>query len=348
MSTAVASAAGKSPTRPFSNTGERVSTIGYGAMGLAAFYGKPKSQSECDAVFERLLQLGVTFWDTSDIYTSRPSLGQGEEQLGSWFKSAGKRDQVFLATKWGFALDGQGNRSQHGEYDYAISACEASLKRLNTDKIDLYYHHRPAPGQIEDSARAMRDLKQRGSIRYVGVSEYNLDQLKQFNDIVHIDAFQIELSPWTPQPLFNGLVDWCTANKTQIVPYSPLGRGFLTGKYQKPSDLFSEGDFRSANARYTEEAFAHNMKLVDQIRAIAAQKGANVTPGQISLAWLLAHGDNITPIPGSTQIANIEENANAAAIQLTRDEVASIDKLVQEFKTLGERYPASYQATLAF
>ncbi|PWN95988.1 Aldo/keto reductase [Tilletiopsis washingtonensis] len=333
------------PQRPFGKTGAKVSAIGYGAMGLSAFYGKPKSQQECDVVFDRLVQLGINFWDTSDIYTSTSKLGENEERIGTWFASSGKRDSVFLCTKWAFTLGEDGSRGQRGDAEYAQQACDASLKRLQTDRIDLYYHHRPMKGQISDSARGMKACQDAGKIRFVGVSEYSLEQLKEFNEICHIDAYQIEISPWTPQPLTNGLVEWCVANGTAIVPYSPLGRGFLTGKFSSPKD-FEEGDFRGQNARFAEDAFEHNLKLVDSIKSIASKKGA--TPGQISLAWLLAKEPTIIPIPGSTKVANIEENAKAAEIKLSAEEVASIDKLVHEFKCVGERYPEAFKGSLAF
>jgi len=337
------------PLRTFAKTSDKISAVGYGAMSLAAFYGNVSSQEECNKVFDKLVELGVNFWDTSDIYSTRKSLGENEEQIGSWFKSSGNRDKVFLCTKWGFTLSPTGERGQKGDEVYVQGACADSLKRLQTDRIDLYYHHRPStkPEEIASAARGMKKLKDEGKIRYVGVSEYNLAQLKEFNEICHIDAYQIEISLATPEPLFNGLVDWCINNGTEIVPYSPMSRGLLSGAYKKREELFNgQDDFRAHNARFTEEAWEHNQKLVHSCQEIASKHSASV--GQIAIAWLLAQSDMIVPIPGSTKVANIEENVKAANVKLDKTDLEELNKLVKEFKVLGERYPEAYKATLAF
>ncbi|KAK0522806.1 hypothetical protein OC842_006356 [Tilletia horrida] len=322
------------PQREFGNTGLTLPAIGYGAMGLAAIYGPHKTQEVADACFAELLKQGVQMVDTSDSYTdfSMGKLGTGEEQIASFLKrNPGARERFFIATKFGFTLD----FSVRGDRDYVLQACQASLDRLGIDQIDLYYHHRPSPTDVAETAAALKELKESGKIKYIGVSEYTLEQLKRANEVVHIDAYQIEFSPFTPEILENGLADWCEKNGTAIVAYSPLGRGMLARSVSKPEDLHDH-DFRKSTERWTAENFKKNLELVDTLEQFGKKKG--YTSGQIALAWVLSKGKTIIPIPGSTRPERIAENVASAKIQLTGEELEKINQIIASFKTSGARY----------
>lgn len=337
------------PKREFAKTGEQVGSIGFGAMGLAAFYGEPVSQSQVDAVLSRCLTDGVNFWDTSDIYSPLKlnKLGYNENQIGTFFKNnPGSREKVFLCTKFIIKINEKGERTMDGSKEWCHQACNDSLQRLGVDKIDLYYAHRADPNvDVTVTAAALKELKDQGKIRYVGVSEYNLQQLEAANKIVHIDALQIELSPWTPEVLSNGILDWCVKNNTALVAYSPLGRGFLTGQYKSVED-FDEGNFRRFNPRFTGENFNKNLELVKDIQKIAEKK--NATPGQIALAWVLSKSPAIIPIPGTTKEKNLIDNNKAAHIQLSKEEIAEIDGVINSFKVSGDRYDPQFMKNVAF
>ncbi|ETS62069.1 hypothetical protein PaG_03627 [Moesziomyces aphidis] len=336
------------PTREFGKTGEKVGCIGYGAMGLAAFYGEPVDQPTVNEVLSRCLEDGATFWDTSDVYSPMSSgkLGYNEGQIGEFFRThPGSREKVFLCTKFIINLK-DGKMELNGSREWCHQACSDSLARLGVDQIDLYYAHRPDPNTpVTTTVAAMKELKDAGKIRYIGVSEYNLEQLKAANEVVHIDALQIELSPWTPDVLTNGILDWCVRNNTALVAYSPLGRGFLTGQYKSVED-FEENDFRRYNPRFTGDNFAKNLELVDDIRKIASRK--NATPGQIALAWLLQKSDAIIPIPGTKKEKYLIENNKAANVTLDKSEVDEIDAIINSFKVSGTRYGPEMMATVAF
>lgn len=337
------------PTREFGKTGEKVGCIGYGAMGLAAFYGEPVPQSQVDAILDRCLADGVTFWDTADMYSPVGSgkLGYNEEQIGAYFKShPGARERVFLATKFINRVTETGERFMDGSPAWCKQACADSLRRLGVDHIDLYYAHRPDPNvPVTETVQAMKELKDEGKIRYIGVSEYNLEQLDAANKVAHIDAVQIEISPWTPEALTNGILAWCEKNNTALVAYSPLGRGFLTGQYKSVDD-FEQGDFRRFNPRFQGDNFAKNLELVDDIRKIADKK--NATPGQIALAWVLQKSPLILPIPGTKKEKYLEENNKAAHVQLSPQEIEEIDNLINSFKVTGTRYAAEMMQFCAF
>lgn len=253
---------------------------------------------------------------------------------------------MFLATKFVNSWSSDGQMVQRGDRQYALQACDDSLKRLGVKQIDLYYAHRPAPDtDVTETVGAMKELQDAGKIKYIGVSEYNLDQLARANKVAHIDAVQIEMSPWTPEIVTNGILEWCEKNGTALVAYSPLGRGFLTGQYQKVED-FEEGDFRRHNPRFTGDNFAKNLELVNQLKAIADNKG--VTAGQIALAWCMAKSPIIIPIPGTKKPKYLTENIDAANIKLSKEEESEIDAVINSFKVSGERYPAAMAKTLAF
>ena len=337
------------PTREFGKTGEKVGCIGYGAMGLAAFYGEPVPQSTVDTILTRCLEDGVNFWDTADIYSPLNSseLGLNEKQIGAYFKAhPDARNKVFLATKFVNRISEAKEMVRDGSPEWCHQACNASLSRLGVDHIDLYYAHRPDEKvPVTETVRAMKELKDQGKIRYIGVSEYNLEQLEAANKVVHIDAVQIEVSPWTPEALTNGILDWCLKNNTALVAYSPLGRGFLTGQYKSVED-FEEGDFRRVNPRFTGENFQKNLELVNDIRKIADKKG--VTPGQIALAWVLQKSPIIIPIPGTKKEKYLVENNKAAEVKLTQQEIDEIDGIINSFKVAGQRYAPAMMSSVAF
>lgn len=318
-------------------------------QGFSAFYTtKAPEQSDVNKVLNGLVEThpNPVMIDTSNIYTLQPGNGDNERAIGAWLADhPGVRSKVFLATKFAitptFGID--------TTREAALRECDASLKRLGVDSVDLYYVHRPnratgIPG-IEDTFRGLKELKEQGKTRYIGCSEYNLEELKAANAIAHVDAYQIELSPWTPQILENGLADWCNKNGTAIVAYSPLGRGALAGRFKSPDDI-PEGDFRKANDRYTPENFKLNMAIVDDLKKIAEKRGA--TASQITLAWVMAQGAHVFPIPGTTNLERLKENAGAAQIKLTAEEKKEIDDLVKAFKPAGERYSKASSAGTAF
>lgn len=276
--------------------------------------------------------------DTAEIYTLTPDQGDNERALGAWLKKSGQRKNVFLATKFGIGPDFKPAASRAD----AHKACAKSLARLGVDQIDLYYIHRPdrsLAGGVQETFQGLKELKEQGKVRYVGASEFTLEELKQANEIVHVDAFQIELSPWTPDALTNGLVDWCRDNGTAIVAYSPLGRGALANRF-KSFDEIPEGDWRRNNPRFQGENFKKNLELVADLEKIGKNRGA--TAGQVTLAWLMATSKHIFPIPGTTNLGRLQENAGAAQLKLSREEVEEINSIIKSFKVAGDRYPFSH------
>ncbi|KAK0554637.1 hypothetical protein OC846_001537 [Tilletia horrida] len=333
------------PTRQIGKNGPKIPQIGYGAMGLAAFYGPPSSQEVVDACLQEVIKQGVSMIDTSDIYTDMSSgkLGLGEEQIGRFLKSHPEaREKLFIATKFGFSI-GESGLGVRGEREYVSEAIDASLKRLGVDHIDLYYHHRPSETDVVETAKGLKDVKEAGKTKYVGVSEYTLEDLKRANEVVHIDAYQIEASPWTPDIFQNGIADWCRENQTLIVPYSPLGRS-LAARSVTSTDSLDDNDFRKTNERFSKENLEANLKLTDALEEIAKKKGN--TTGQIAIAWLLAKDPNVIPIPGSTKPHRIAENTEGARITLTPEEVKEIDNIISSFKVSGDRYSGA-MASLA-
>jgi len=308
-------------------------------MGLSAFYGKPASDEERFKVLDRALELGQTNWDSADMYLD------SEDLLGKWFKRTGKRDQIFLATKFGNKMV-DGVRSVDSSPEYTKEACATSLKRLGVKQIDLYYCHRVnKETPIEKTVQAMVELKNEGKIKYLGLSEVSADTLRRACKVHHIDAVQIEYSPFAidiENPSVN-LLKTCRELGVATVAYSPLGRGFLTGAYRSPTD-FEEGDFRTFAPRFSAENFPKNLKLVDSISALAKKK--NCTPGQLTLAWLLAQGDDIIPIPGTKKIKYLEENLGALDVKLSASEEKEIRAEVEKTEVHGSRYPEAFMASL--
>ena len=286
-----------------------VSRIGLGAMGMSGSYGDASDEAESIRTIHRAIDLGVTFLDTAEAY----GRGHNEQLVGRAIKD--RRDQVVLATKIGLASHtGRPAGSLDSSPASVRAAVEGSLARLGTDHIDLYYQHRVDPATpIEDTVGALADLVTAGKIRYVGLSEAWVDNIRRAHAVHPITALQSEYSLWTrdPQP---EVLPVLRELGIGFVPYSPLGRGFLTGQIPSP-DTIGDSDFRKTNPRFERENFEHNLRVADEVRQIAAEAG--VTPAQVSLAWLLAQGDDIAPIPGTRRAARVEENAGAADLQLT-------------------------------
>ena len=327
------------PSRQLGKDGPRVTALGFGAMGLSAFYGTPESDEERFKVLDRAYELGEHFWDSADVYMDN------EDLIGKWFSRTGKRDSIFLATKFANAHK-DGTMVVRSDPAYIQEACERSLKRLGIPSIDLYYCHRlDQVTPIEKTVEAMVQLKQEGKIKYLGLSEISSASLRRACEIHHISAVQIEYSPYAidiESPAID-LLKTCRELGVAVVAYSPLGRGMLTGAYKSPAD-FEAGDFRKFAPRFSEENFPKNLKLADEIGGIAGKKGC--TAGQLVLAWLLAQGEDIIPIPGTKKIKYLEENVGALKVKLTEAEVAEVRKAVDGAEVHGGRYPEHMAAKL--
>ena len=317
-------------TRKLGSQGLETSAIGLGCMGMSEFYGEG-DDDESIATIKRSLELGVTFLDTSDMY----GRGHNEELVGRAI--AERRDEVVLATKFGIRRgDDPSDRSIDGSPAYVKQACEASLRRLNVDHIDLYYQHRvDRSTPIEETVGAMGELVSEGKVRYLGLSEAAPDTIRRAHATHPISALQTEYSLWTRDPE-EEILPTIRELGIGFVAYSPLGRGFLTGQIQSEDD-FAEDDFRRFNPRFKGENLQRNLELVERVREMADGKGA--TPGQLALAWVLAQGDDIAPIPGTKRVRYLEENAGAIDVELTEDDLARLDELAPVGAAAGDRYP---------
>jgi aryl-alcohol dehydrogenase-like predicted oxidoreductase len=316
-----------------------VSTIGFGCMGLNSGYGHPLSKEDAIKLIREAADRGVTFFDTAEVYGPFTN----EELVGEAL--APIRNKVVIATKFGFKIDlktgkqvGMDSRPEHIK-----EVATSSLKRLKTDVIDLLYQHRVDPDvPIEDVAGAAKDLIRQGKVKHFGLSEPSVQTVRRAHAVQPVTALQNEYSLWTRGPETNGILQVCEELGIGLVPYSPLGRGFLTGAMNKDTKI-EKSDFRSMLPRFTPEAMEANQAVVDLLKRIAEQKKA--TPAQIALAWLLAQRSWIVPIPGTTKLHRLEENIRAVSVQLTADDLAEIERAVSAIAVKGDRYPEQLMAT---
>jgi len=317
--------------RALGKNGPTVSAVGLGCMGMSEFYGTV-NDTESISVIHAAINLGVTFFDTADMY----GVGHNEELLGKAIK--GKRDALFIATKFGNVRGADKSfLGINGKPEYVKSACEASLRRLNIDTIDLYYQHRVDTNTpIEETVGAMSELVREGKIRYLGLSEAGPATIRRAYSVHPITALQTEYSLWT-RDVEEEILPTCRELGIGFVPYSPLGRGFLTGRFKSLSD-FAEGDFRKSNhPRFEEENLKKNLQIVETIKKFAAEK--KCTPSQLALAWCLAQGEDIIPIPGTKKLNYLGENIKAVDVHLTSEDVQKINEALPAGIASGERYP---------
>jgi aryl-alcohol dehydrogenase-like predicted oxidoreductase len=325
-------------TRRLGKAGPEVSAIGLGCMGMAAFYGQPSDETQATAVIHRALDLGVTFLDTAEMYGPHTN----EIQIGKAL--ADRRDKAFVATKFGIGFNAERTAlTIDGSPANVRRAIEGSLKRLGMDHVDLYYLHRvDANTPIEETVGAMGELVKEGKVRFLGLSEASPATLRRGHAEHPITALQTEYSLWSREPE-DELFATCDELGIGFVPYSPLGRGFLSGEIKSIDDL-AEGDFRRTNPRFMGENFQKNIDLVHAVAAIAADKG--VTAAQLALAWVLAQGETLVPIPGTRRIRTLEDNAAAADLVLTADDLARIEAVFPKGAASGHRYAEGTRAAL--
>ncbi len=324
-------------TRLLGKNGPRVSTMGLGCMGMSEFYG-PADDAKSIAVIQAYLDAGENFLDTADMY----GVGRNEVLVGKAIRD--RRDQVFLATKFGNERGPNGEfLAVRGEPKYVKQACEASLKRLGVDHLDLYYQHRvDTHTPIEDTVGAMAELVQAGKVKYLGLSEAGIATMRRAAKVHHISALQSEYSLWTRDPE-DGVLDVCRELGMAFVAYSPLGRGFLTGQIKSTENL-AANDYRRNSPRFQGENFKKNLQIVQQVEKIAEQK--HCTPAQLALAWVLARGNDVFVIPGTRRLQYLRENLEALKVQLTAQDIQSLDDAIPKGTTAGLRYPAAMMERL--
>jgi aryl-alcohol dehydrogenase-like predicted oxidoreductase len=323
----------KMPKRRLGKSSLRVAEIGLGCMGMSYAYGST-DDAESMRVLHRYVELGGNFLDTAEIYGPY----KNEELLGRFLKET-DREKLVIATKFGFRIDPKTKTivGVDSSPENIRRACEGSLRRLGIETIDLYYQHRVDPERpIEETVGVMSELVNEGKIRELGLSEAGAQTLRRAAEVHSIAALQSEYSLWTRDPEENGVLETCRELGIGFVAYSPLGRGFLTGKIEKPSDL-EEKDWRRMNPRFVGENFEKNLKLAEHVKAIAKKKGC--TAAQLALAWVLAQGEEIVPIPGTKRVKYLEDNMGAVRVKFAREELREIDRLFPPGAAVGTRYP---------
>jgi aryl-alcohol dehydrogenase-like predicted oxidoreductase len=322
--------------RKLGRNGPQVSALGLGCMGMSFAYG-PTDDEESLRVLHRYLELGGNFLDTAEIYGPY----KNEELVGRFLREV-SRDKVIVATKFGFRIGPGGTRAVDSSPENIRRACDGSLKRLGIDTIDLYYQHRVDPNvPIEDTVGAMAELVSAGKVRMLGLSEAGPETLRRAVKVHSITALQSEYSLWSREVESNGVLATCRELGITFVPYSPLGRGFLTGAIQKLEDL-DVTDWRRTNPRFGEKALQENLKLAAAVKDLAKEKG--VTPAQLALAWVLTQGEDLVPIPGTKRLRYLEDNMGALYVNLANSDKKKIADRVAQFKVVGERYTADMMA----
>ncbi|KII86685.1 hypothetical protein PLICRDRAFT_177438 [Plicaturopsis crispa FD-325 SS-3] len=327
------------PTRKIGDSD--VSAIGFGAMGLSAFYGKAASDAERLGFLDTVYARGCTFWDTADAYHDN------EDLIGKWFKRSGKRNEIFLATKFGFTPDKE--KLITGDPEYVRAAFAKSIARLGVESVDLYYAHRTdVTIPIEKTVAAMAELVKAGKVKYLGLSECSANTLRRAHAVHPIAAIQVEYSPFTLDIEDEKIAVLKTARElgVAIIAYSPLGRGLITGQYKSVDD-FEADDFRRVVPRYQNENFPNILKLADGLKKVGVKHGA--TAGQVAIAWLLAQGPDVIPIPGTRQVKYLDENLGALKVVLTPEDLAEVRALALEADGANKdfpRYPEYMVATL--
>ena len=326
------------PFRPLGSSGINVSALGLGCMGMSFAYG-PADEAESFRVLRRYIELGGNFFDTAEVYGPYAN----EELLGRFLREL-PRESVVLATKFGFKFVNGVRSGVDSSPENVRRACDGSLSRLGIDHIDLYYQHRVDPSvPIEDTVGALKELVTAGKIRSIGLSEAHPETIRRAAKVHPVAALQSEYSLWTRDVETNEVLATCRELGIALVPYSPLGRGFLTGAIQKPSDL-DPSDWRLTNPRFAQEVFETNLKLAEAVKKLAGNK--NCTPAQFALAWVLAQGNDMIPIPGTKRIKYLEDNMGAVAVQLTEADLKETNETFGALKVAGERYTPEMMATV--